>query len=256
MTDVIGFAPVDMLVLGTSAFLVGMRRGGVQGPEVIGVIVLVERFSAAASVGIAVLIFLYADVQATVLLFRRVDWRVLGRLLGPTVAGVALGALVGRLLPIRVFEWTFFAILLTAYATLVVQHFRPLDENPPPLPKIMTPLAGLLSGITSMIGNMASLFVAIYFMAIRAEKEQFIATSAWFFFTLNVLKLPIHIWGWQTLTGVMLARTLILFPVVTAGIWLGRVIVHRLEEAVYWRVVVAMVGLALVRLLLVMTGVA
>lgn len=244
-----------MLVLGTSAFLVGMRRGGVQGPEVAGVIVLVERFSAAASVGIAVLIFLYADVQATVLLFRKVDWRVLRRLLLPTVAGIGLGAFVGRFLPMRIFEWTFFAILLTAYATLVVQHFRPLQEKPPPLPRLMTPLAGLLSGITSMIGNMASLFVALYFTAIRAEKEQFIATSAWFFFTLNIVKLPIHIWGWRTLTGVMLARTLILFPVVTLGIWLGRIIVHRLNEAAYWRFVVVMVGLALVRLLLVMTGI-
>lgn len=254
--DVIGFAPLDMLALGTAAFLVGIRRGGVQGPEVLAVIVLAARFTAVSSVGIAVLIFLYADIQATVLLFPRVDWRTLRRLLAPTILGIAIGAVIGRLLPTRVFEWVFFLIILSAYGTFVLHHFSKnrLEYRQPA--RFITPVAGFLSGLTSMIGNMASLFVALYFAAINAKKEQFIATSAWFFFILNVVKLPVHILVWQTLTVEMLVRTLILVPIVTAGIWLGRVIVGRLAEALYWRVVVITVGLALVRFFLVLVNIA
>jgi uncharacterized protein len=249
----ISFAPLDMLALGAAAFLVGMRRGGVQGPEVLGVIVLAARFTAIASVGIAVLIFLYADVQATVLLFRRVDWRALRRLLAPVVAGIAVGALVGRLMPVRVFEWVFFGILATSYIALVRQHFARRSAAWRPVPGYLAPVTGALMGLTSMIGNMASLFVALYFAAIRAPKESFIATSAWLFFLLNAVKLPVHIWGWRTLTWEMLLKTLILFPLVSAGIWLGRVIVRHMAEPVYWRFVVVMVGLALVRFLFVLT---
>lgn len=94
-----GFAPIDIVVLTAAAFLVGMRRAGVQGPAVLAVALMASHFTAAASVGISVVIFLYADIQATAMLFRDVDWRLLGRLLVPTLAGIAVAALVGRSLP-------------------------------------------------------------------------------------------------------------------------------------------------------------
>lgn len=254
MTVAIGYTALDMITLAAAAFLVGLRRGGIQGPEVLAVVLLAARFTPAASVGIAVIIFLYADVQATVLLFPGVDWGALRRLLGPTVLGVAAGAFAGRLLPVRVFEWVFFVILLSSYGALVVQHLKPVPNRRAELPAWMAPVTGLLSGVTSMIGNMASLFVALYFAAAGARKEQFIATSAWFFFVLNVVKLPIHIWGWRTLSGEMLLRTLVLFPLVSLGIWVARCIVGILVERTYWRFVVAMVGLAVLRLFLVLVG--
>ena len=48
---------------------------------------------------------------------------------------------------------------------------------------------GLLSGITSMIGNLAGSFADIYFLAMRLPKNEFIGTAAWLFFIINVFKL-------------------------------------------------------------------
>lgn len=248
----IGFAPLDMVFLGTAAFLVGMRRGGVNGAAVLGVILLASHFTAAASVGIGVLIFLYADIQATVLLFRDVDWRVLGKLLGPTIGGLAVAALVGQQIPPGAFEWVLFGIILFAYTGMVVQRANRRRNADRHLPGYVTLLAGFLSGFTSMIGNLASVFVAIYFAATGALKAQFIATSVWFFFALNLIKLPIHIWGWKTLTAEMLPKTLILIPVVSLGIWIGRVIVRRMSEETYWRFVIVVAGAAVLRYLYVL----
>lgn len=248
----IGFAPLDMVVLGATAFLVGMRRGGVNGAAVLGVIILAGHFTAAASVGIGVLIFLYADVQATVLLVRDVDWRTLGRLLVPTVIGLAVAALIGQRLPTGIFEWVLFAIILMAYIGMIVQRAHRTRNTNRRLPWYVTPVAGFLSGFTSMIGNLASVFVAIYFAATGAMKAQFIATSVWFFFALNLIKLPIHIWGWKTLTPEMLPKTLILIPLVTLGIWLGRIIVKRMSEETYWRFVIVVAGAAVLRYLYVL----
>jgi uncharacterized membrane protein YfcA len=248
----IGFAPVDMAYLGAAAFLVGMRRGGVNGAAVLGVILLASHFTAAASVGIGVLIFLYADIQATVLLVKDVDWKVLGRLLIPTIVGLAVAALVGRRLPAEIFEWVLFGIIVVAYVGMILQRANHNKETDQRVPGYITLIAGFLSGFTSMIGNLASVFVAIYFAATGALKAQFIATSVWFFFALNLIKLPIHIWGWKTLTAEMLPKTLILIPLVSLGIWIGRLVVRRMSEQTYWRFVIVVAGAAVLRYLYVL----
>lgn len=244
-----GFASVDMVVLAVAAFLVGMRRGGVNGAAVLAVILLASHFPGASAVGVGVLIFLYADVQATVLVFREVDWKVLRKLLGPTVVGLGVAALVGNRLPADVFEWVLFGIILTAYTGMVIQRARRFRDAGRPLPRWVTPLAGFLSGFTSMIGNLASVFVAVYFAATGALKAQFIATSVWFFFIMNLIKLPIHIWGWRTLKLESLLGTLVLIPVVSLGIWGGRIIVRNMSETTYWRFVIVAAGAAVVRYL-------
>jgi uncharacterized membrane protein YfcA len=139
-----------------------------------------------------------------------------------------------------------------AYLGMIVQRANRSRDTNRSLPWYVTPVAGFLSGFTSMIGNLASVFVAIYFAATGAMKAQFIATSVWFFFVLNLIKLPIHIWGWKTLTAEMLPKTLILIPLVTLGIWLGRVIVKRMSEKTYWRFVIVVTGAAVLRYLYVL----
>lgn len=242
----IGFAPVDMVFLGLTAFLVGMRRGGIQGAAVIGVTLLASHFSAAASVGITVVIFLYADIQATVILFREVDWRFLGRLLIPTLIGITVGAIIGRSLPTQVFGWVLFVLIFIAYGSMILQRRASVGRVAQGHP-VITLLSGFLSGFTTMVGNLASIFVAVYFAAVGAKKEQFIATSVWFFFIVNLIKLPIHIWIWRTLTVEMVVRTLVLIPVVTAGIFLGRVLARRLSEDSYWNFVIVMAGVGVAR---------
>ena len=59
---------------------------------------------------------------------------------------------------------------------------------------------GLLSGFTSMIGNLAGSFADIYFLAMRLPKNEFIGTAAWLFFIINVFKLPFHIFIWKIVT--------------------------------------------------------
>ena len=250
-----GFAPTDLIVLAVAAFLVGMRRAGVQGPAVLAVVLMASHFTAAASIGVAVVIFLYADIQATILLFGDVDWGLLVRLLIPTVVGIVVAALVGRSLPGEAFEWILFTLVLLAYGSLLYQHVRHGGVvQPEYVPSFVTPLAGFLSGFTTMIGNLASVFVLIYFATIGAKKDTFIATSVLFFFAVNLIKLPIHIWVWKTISGPAAARTLFLIPVVTIGFLTGRLIVRRLSEQVYWRFVTVIAGLALIRYFLVIVG--
>lgn len=146
-------------------------------------------------------------------------------------------------------------LILLAYGSLLFQHARRGGVVAPErVPVYVTPLAGFLSGFTTMIGNLASVFVLVYFATIGTRKDTFSATSVVFFFSVNLIKLPIHIWMWRTISGPAVVRTLFLIPVVTIGFFVGRLIVASLSEAVYWRFVIAGAGLALLRYFLVLLG--
>lgn len=247
-----GFTSVNIAFLVSGAFLVGMRRGGLNGGALLGIVLLVSHFEAPLSVGLGVIISLFADVQATVLLFKDVDWKTLASLLLPTLVGLAAGAVLGVLFQPEAFEWLIFAVIFLAYLSMLFRRAKLSRADASPMPGIVTLIAGFLSGFTSMIGNLASVFVAIFFAAKGASKTNFIATSVWYFFVLNIVKLPIHIFLWGSLTGEMILRVLFLLPVVALGIWVGRRIVDRLSEAVYWRLVVLVAGLATLRYFIVL----
>lgn len=211
-----GFAAIDMVVLAVAAFLVGMRRGGVPGPAMPAVSLMAAHFTAVASVGAA----------------------------------------VGRSLSGEAFGWFLFALIVISYGGLFYQYIRHgsvLSRDN--VPVFVTPLAGFLSGFTTMIGNLASVFVLVYFAMIGARKNTFIATSVWFFFVINLVKLPIHLWYRRTLTGPMVVQTLFAIPIVTFGIAAGRLIVNRMAYQLYWRIVIVVAGLALPRYLAVLLGV-
>ncbi|MDO9136870.1 MAG: TSUP family transporter, partial [Lutibacter sp.] len=92
---------------------------------------------------------------------------------------------------------------------------------------------GLLSGITSMIGNLAGSFADIYFLAVRLPKNQFIGTAAWLFLIINVFKLPFHIFVWKTVTSESLLLNVFLIPAILAGFISGVALVKLLNNEVY-----------------------
>lgn len=96
---------------------------------------------------------------------------------------------------------------------------------------------GLLSGITSMIGNLAGSFASIYFLAMRLPKNEFIGTAAWLFFIINVFKLPFHILVWKTVTFETLTLNLWLLPAIPLGFFLGVRLVKLINNDIYRKLV-------------------
>ncbi len=97
---------------------------------------------------------------------------------------------------------------------------------------------GLLSGITSMIGNLAGSFANIYLLAMRLPKNEFIGTAAWLFFIINVFKLPFHIFVWKTVTKETILINLFLAPVIILGFYLGVSLVKMINNEVYRKFII------------------
>ena len=89
---------------------------------------------------------------------------------------------------------------------------------------------GTISGFSTMVGNLAGPFSELYFLAIRVPKEVFIGTAAWLFFITNIFKLPFHLFSWKTINLPSLSADLVLLPAELIGLWLGVILVKKLEQ--------------------------
>ena len=81
-----------------------------------------------------------------------------------------------------------------------------------------------------MIGNMAGPIMALYLLAMRFPKNEFIGTGAWFFLCINIMKLPFHIFVWQTINLNTLGFDLIMIPAIAIGALFGIKLVKKVPE--------------------------
>jgi uncharacterized membrane protein YfcA len=56
------------------------------------------------------------------------------------------------------------------------------------------PLYGIAAGFATVVANAAGPIMNMYLLTRHLSKEQFVATGAWFFFILNLAKIPIYVW--------------------------------------------------------------
>ena len=79
----------------------------------------------------------------------------------------------------------------------------------------------------------------LYLLARRLPKHEFVATGAWFFFVVNLVKLPIYA-GHGLIGRRSLLFDLALAPSVAVGALLGRVVLRRLPQTAFDRLVMAL----------------
>jgi len=103
---------------------------------------------------------------------------------------------------------------------------------------------GIAGGFTTMVGNLAGSVMAIYLLSLNLLKNQFIGTAAWFFLIINLVKVPFHVYSWETITWDSLFLDLLVLPFIAIGAFLGIQIVKRIPEQIYRRFILAMTIIA------------
>ena len=106
--------------------------------------------------------------------------------------------------------------------------------------RLFTASMGLVSGFTTMLGNLAGAFSNIYFLAMRLPKNDFIGTGAWIFLLINLFKLPFQVFYWKNITATSLLTDLSLVPFLILGFWCGIKLVARIKDDLYRQVVIVL----------------
>src|SRR4051794_31617590 len=200
-------------------------------------------------------ILLAADVFAVSWYSRHARWD----LLRPMIISVSIGFAAGA---------TFFAVVgsstrpieivigVCVLTMAAIQTWRMFRRQEPALP---TPAAaigyGSTGGFTTFVANAAGPVLNTYLVRLGLGKQEMVGTSAWFYFTVNVAKVPVYMalgaWtsGGPFFTRSTLAFDLVLLPVVVLGVFSGRSMLHRLPERAFTIGVLVLSAVGAIKLL-------
>lgn len=241
-----------------SALLIGFAKAGVPGTGILVVPIMAAVFGGRLSVGATLPMLIMADIVAVRLYWGDAEWGHIKRL-APWVGG---GVLVGTV-----------TLLWLGYAAVAKDPLNPiiggivllmlalglaknrLNERLQPTGDIGRGFTGVMAGFTTMVANAAGPVMQIYLVLTGMPKQNMIGTTAWFFFLVNLFKLPfLFLVTWAIpsqplITGPTLAFNLAMLPMILVGAFTGKRVQSLIPQDAFNRIVLVLSAVAAVRLL-------
>ena len=254
------------ILLMVVAALCGIAKTALPGAATIAVALCTMVLPAKESTGAILLMLMTGDLLAVWSYRRDADFRMLRRLVPAVLAGVGAGALFLHLASNDSTRRLIGAVLLLLVAITLAQR-RSASRAPDdasaaraPSPPAPTPAAreepgapaapaagsrsarliyGGLAGFTTMVANAGGPVTSMYFLACRYPVKAFLGTTAWFFFLVNLVKLPFSVSA-----GLVNPATLTLgalcAPVVIVSALAGRRLAGRMDQRVFEPIVIVL----------------
>jgi uncharacterized membrane protein YfcA len=241
--------PMQWVAAVVAALLVGVAKAGVSGIGILPVAIYAQLVPAKQASGLLLPLLIFGDVFAVLAYRHHAQWRHLLRVFPWAAAGVVGGYFAMGRIDDRQAKVTIGAIIL---ALAVMQLWRQragaaADSSAPPS-TVVAAVFGIVAGFTTLIANAAGPLMAIYLLAMRLPKLEFVGTAAIFFLVLNVFKVPFMA-DLGLINAGSLGVNLWLVPAVLAGLFLGRRIVARLNQRRFENLSLALAVLAGLKLL-------
>lgn len=218
------------LVLIVAAAAIGLAKTALPGAATLAVALFATVLPAKESTGTMLVLLLVGDVLAIIMYRRDADWGTLRRLVPGVLAGVVLGALFLRLASDEATE-RFIGVLLIALIAVTLLLMR-LPRPPQLQGRVGRAVYGTLAGFTTMAANAGGPVTTMYFLASHFSVLTFLGTTAWFYFIVNLVKLPFSI-----ALGIIRPDTLwidlVLVPVVVVAAFGGRWLAARMNNQVF-----------------------
>ncbi|MCB0372688.1 MAG: sulfite exporter TauE/SafE family protein [Muricauda sp.] len=231
----------------TAVFLMGVSKAGLKGMSIFNVTLMALAFGSRASTGLFIPLLLVGDVFAVLYYNRHTQWKYILKFIPWMIWGILIGVLIGKDLPETEFKWGMVIVIFLSLGMLVWWDRRKSERVPSHW--LFSGSIGILAGICTMIGNLAGAFTNIFFLAMRLPKNEFVGTAAWLFLITNLFKLPFHIWVWHTISEESLTINLRLLPAIFFGLFLGVVLVKKINEKNYKRFILIVTAIGAIAIL-------
>jgi uncharacterized membrane protein YfcA len=245
--DVGTFTSATWILVVLASVLLGFSKTALGGIAMVSVAIFAAVLPARASTGLVLLLFLVGDVFALRAYTRFTEWAVLRRLAPAVAVGIAVGALFLFVAADLAVRRTIGVILLVLVSVATVQKLRRRgeDDDPGPASSALMVSTGTISGFTSMVANAGGAIMSLYLLRLRLPVMVFLGTTAWFFFVINVVKVPVSL-GLGLLDWSTARATLLLSPAVVVGALAGRAVARRMSLATFeWVILIVTFAAAL-----------
>lgn len=236
MDLLISYSLTNWVLIIIASFIIGLSKAGLKGIDMLNITIMALVFGGKASTGVVLPLLCVADVLAVIYYNRHATWTHFWKLIPWIAIGVLIGVFVGKDLDETVFRRIMAVIIVLTVTIMIILEVR--ETVILPTNKIFAIGMGLTTGFTTMIGNLASAYANIYFLAMRMPKNNFIGTVAWMFLIINFSKLPLQAFYWKNITAATLQTNLVLLPTLFLGFWTGLKIVAVLKDNSYRKLVI------------------
>lgn len=246
------FDPLQWTFAIVGAFMVGMSKTGLGGLSILFVALFTHVIPRATQAsGIVLPLFIIGDFVAVYTYRRHAQWRHLWRLFPATAIGVVLGYVALKVIADATARTLIGVIIVSLGLLSYWRRYQrvPGDPGDPHIHWSVAIATGVLAGFITLIANAAGPLMAVYFLAMRLPKLEYVGTGAVFFMLLNLYKVPFMM-QLGLITADSLKLNLILLPAVLIGTVAGRWLLSRIDQALFEKLVLAFSTAAGVLLLL------
>lgn len=244
------FTAVEVVALVAAAVGVGFAKTAIGGVASVSVALFAAVLPARESTGALLPLLLVGDVVAVSIYRQHADWPALLRLLPSVAVGVAVGVVIVAHVDDTGMRRMIGGVLLVLVVVHLLQRWRRHGRDPAALRAeqhrrrhATAVVFGVLAGFTTMVANSGGPVMSIYLLSAGMGMLGFLGTSAWFFFVVNLFKVPFSI-GLDLITVESLVLNAWLVPAVLGGAVLGRAVVHRIDQSRFEALVLVFVVLS------------
>ena len=246
---------LTVLVVGTiAAAIFGISKAAVPAVGSFGAALLATVLPPVASTGVVLPVLIVGDLLALSMYARHVEVRVLLRLLPAVAVGLAAGFWTVRSVSSGATGRVIGVLLILSGIGELVRRRRAATAAGAPTTggdRSLTGLAlGAGAGFSTMVANAGGPMMTLYLLRLGVTQRAFLGTVAWFFFAVNVLKVPFSI-GLGLITPASLVISAALVPGIVVGALVGRRLAAAMSPEVF--ATVALVATSAAGLWLVVT---
>jgi uncharacterized membrane protein YfcA len=231
-------APWQWLLGIFSAFMIGVAKTGAPGVgTMIAPLMVLTVGDARLATAWTLPVLSTADVFAVAYWRRQAEARQLFSLIPWVLVGIA-GAAAALSLDEAVIRKIIGAIIVGMLAIYLWRRFSPTPQvagNPA--------FYGICTGFASTLANAAGPVMNIYLLSRKLPKEKFVATGAWFFFVVNLLKSPVYAWH-GLYSRESLTFDLLMVPAVLVGALAGRWLIRNIDQSMFEVLVIALTAIS------------
>jgi uncharacterized membrane protein YfcA len=246
------WTPVLIITVGLCVFLYGISKTAM---PVLGVLtgpVMALALTPTVAAGFSVPLLLFGDLIALAIYRQHVQWRLLVRLIPGLLVGFALTAALFVFADITTVGRVVGGLILVS-AILEWIRMRGGLEAPPSTvtakDRLVASFFGVLAGVTTLAANAGGAAMSLYLVRMRVPMLVFMGTSVWFFFFVNLSKVPFVV-GLGLVTTESLLIGALFAPLTALGAFVGVKVFRRMDQTIFVRVALALSVVASVWLLI------
>lgn len=245
------WTPLILGIVVICVFLYGFSKTAMPVAGVFAGPLLAAAIGATQGAGLMVPLLILGDLFALAYYRQHADWALIRKLVPGVLAGFVITGILFALLSTQALGRIIGVLILASVALEVWRRWteRHATDVEPMRSWVGIAFFGTLAGMTTMAANAGGTAMTLYLLKMRVSMLAFMGTSAWFFFILNVVKVPI-VAGLGFMNSQTLMASLWLSPLIVLGALVGVFTFRRMNERVFTYVALTLSGLIAIWLII------